>query len=84
MPHQKRAKIRGIPPDLTVRIEVIDKRRQTKMEDRLITDRKSVRSVRTQFTEQFVLGQPSVLWQETTATIHEKTTVTDCKTRTKY
>ena len=43
MTHQKRAKIHGIPPELTVQELVTDRTGQEKLEDNLITDKKITR-----------------------------------------
>ena len=43
MAHQKRAKTKGIPPDLTVEEEVTDRAGRTKMEDKLISDSRHCR-----------------------------------------
>ena len=66
MTHQKRTKIGGIPPDLTVRELTVDKHGVLKLEDNLISDSIYCRMLGIHLQNNLSWGALSHSWQETT------------------
>ena len=82
MTHQKKAKTKGIPPDLTVREEVTDRRGRSKWEDKLITSKTSVKLLGTQPSGRSELGGTPHIWTQTSVTSSQEVDWHDVKTGT--